>query len=41
MAFLAAVAILAAPQRRKVAGTLVVIGITAGMVGGISNVASI
>jgi hypothetical protein len=41
VAFLAGVAILAAPQRPKVAGMLVAIGITAGMVGGISNVASI
>lgn len=41
VAFLAGVVILAAPQRPKVAGILVVIGITAGMVGGISNVASI
>ncbi len=41
VAFLAAVVILAAPQRRKIAGILVAIGITAGMVGGISNVASI
>lgn len=41
VAFLAGVVILAAPHRPKVAGILVVIGITAGMVGGISNVASI
>lgn len=39
--FLAFVVVLVSPQRRKVAGTLVVIGITAGMVGGVSNVASI
>ena len=39
--FLAAVVVLAAPQRRKVAGVLVAIGITAGMVGGFSNIASI
>jgi len=41
VAFLAGVVILAAPQRRKVAGALLVIGISAGMIGGISNVASI
>lgn len=41
VAFLAAVVILATPQRKKIAGVLVAIGITAGMVGGISNVASI
>jgi hypothetical protein len=41
VAFLAGVVILAAPHRPKVAGVLLAIGITAGMVGGISNVASI
>ena len=41
VAFLAGVVILAAPQRRKVAGALLVIGISAGMIGGLSNVASI
>ncbi len=41
VAFLAGVVILAAPQRRKVAGALLVIGISAGMIGGISNIASI
>ena len=40
VAFLAGVVILAAPQRRKVASALLVIGISAGMIGGISNVAS-
>lgn len=41
VAFLAGVVILAAPQRRKVAGALVVIGISVGVLGGVSNIASI
>ena len=41
VAFLASVVIIAAPHRRKVAGVLLTIGITAGMVGGVSNIASI
>lgn len=41
VAFLAGVVILAAPQRRRVAGTLAVIGITIGVFGGVSNIASI
>jgi len=40
VAFLAGVVILAAPQRRKVAGALLVIGISVGMLGGLSNIAS-
>jgi hypothetical protein len=38
--FLGAVVLLAAPQRRRIAVVLVTIGITAGVVGGVSNVAS-
>ena len=41
VAFLAGVIILAAPQRRRVAGALAVIGITIGIFGGMSNNASI
>jgi hypothetical protein len=39
--FLAAVVVLAAPQRRRIAVVLVTVGITAGLFGGISNIASI
>lgn len=39
--FLAAVVLLAAPQRRRVAGALLVIGISVGVLGGVSNIASI
>jgi len=39
--FLAGVVLLAAPQRRKVAGALLVIGISVGVLGGVSNIASI
>jgi len=37
----AGVVLLAAPQRRKVAGALLVIGISVGVLGGVSNIASI
>ena len=39
--FLAAVVLIAAPQRRRVAGGLLVIGISVGVLGGVSNIASI
>jgi len=38
--FLAAVVVLISPHRRRVASTILVIGIVAGTVGGVSNVAS-
>ncbi len=41
VAFLASVVIIAAPHRRRMAAVLVAIGITAGMVGGVSNITSI
>jgi hypothetical protein len=39
--FLASVALLISSQRRRMAGTIVFIGITVGMVGGLSNIATI
>jgi hypothetical protein len=39
--FLASVVVLVSPQRRRVAGTLAFVGISAGLLGGVSNIASI
>jgi hypothetical protein len=39
--FLAMVVVLVTPQRRRMASVLLTIGITAGVVGGVSNIASI
>jgi hypothetical protein len=39
--FLAMVVVLVTPQRRRMASVLLAIGITAGMVGGVSNITSI
>ena len=39
--FLAGVVVIVSPQRRRVAGALAFIGISAGVLGGLSNIASI
>ena len=39
--FLASVVLVAAPHRRRVAGALLVIGTSVGLLGGVSNIASI
>ena len=41
VAFLAAVVVLVTPQRRRIAAVLVTVGISAGLLGGVSNLASI
>ena len=41
VAFLAGVVVLVTPQRRRVAAVLVTVGISAGVLGGVSNIASI
>jgi hypothetical protein len=39
--FLASVAVIISPQRKRMAGVIVFIGIAAGTIGGVSNIASI